>query len=167
MTSVRTRAATAPATLYHHFPDGLASLLTSARTRALERYRAAMVDALGTGAADLDAVVEAIVRAHVGWMLAAPSDAALLFVPVPRDVREASDGQASPDLLGHLAGVLATIGAADLPDAVPWDQLYAIVLGPAQEHGRAWLGGRSPVPDAATVDRLAAAAVAGARALRE
>ena len=153
---IRRDASVSVGSLYHHFA-GKEDLYAAAWLDALERYQAAF-------AAELDRHpgaeqgIKAVVRRHVRWLEEEPDGARLLLGSRP-------EGAAAAGLAEHNAAFFALVGAWWKGHAaegtvrrLPIDLLYAIWLGPAQEHGRLRAGGVARPAAPAHVKALADAA---------
>jgi AcrR family transcriptional regulator len=135
---VRKRSGASVGSIYHHFggKDGIAAALY---VEILRGYQAGVVRALGR-APDAGSGVRALVRYHLRWVERNPERARFLL-----QGGAAREG-AAEELKELNRGLAAAVGewvegqAAIRP--LPSEVFYAMILGPAQELTRSWLGGR-------------------------
>jgi AcrR family transcriptional regulator len=137
--------------LYHHFGDkrGLAAAIYE---RALASYQQAFLAVLGD---DVEAGVRAVVTRHLDWCLREHPDEArfLLF-----------HAEAAGDLAaGNRAFFRAVLEwwRPRAPRELPFDVIYAMWLGPAQEFCRLALAGRTTIDPGDTLADAAWAALKG------
>jgi AcrR family transcriptional regulator len=139
--------------LYHHFGDkrGLAAAVYE---RALESYQAAFLSALDD---DAEAGVRAVVARHLDWCLREhPDDARFLLFHTD------AAGDLSARNRAFFRAVLAW-WQPRAPRRLPFDLIYALWLGPAQEFCRLALAGRTTVDPGDTLADAAWAALKGDR----
>jgi AcrR family transcriptional regulator len=137
--------------LYHHFGDkrGLAAAVYE---RALVGYQQAFLEALDD---DVEAGVRAVVARHLDWCLRERPDEArfLLF-----------HGDAAGDLAAHNRAFFRAVmdwWRPRAPRDLPFDLIYALWLGPAQEFCRLALSGRTTTDPGDTLADAAWAALKG------
>jgi AcrR family transcriptional regulator len=137
--------------LYHHFGDkrGLAAAIYE---RALAGYQRAFLEALDD---DVEAGVRAVVARHLDWCLRERPDEArfLLF-----------HTDAAGDLAARNRAFFRTVldwWRPRAPRDLPFDLIYALWLGPAQEFCRLALTGRTSTDAGDTLADAAWAALKG------
>lgn len=132
---VRRRSGASVGSIYHHFggKDGIAAALD---TEILRHYQRGFLRALRR-AGDAEAGIKGIVRYHLGWVQRHPADARFLLhsgIRATEELRELNRALFSE--VGDWVDRQAAIRRLDR------DVFYSIVIGPAQEASRHWLGGR-------------------------
>lgn len=142
MADVRRAAGASTGSLYHHFPtrEHLAAALW---LDGLERFQDGFAATLH--AADgAQAGVRAGVRFHLGWVREHPDRARLLLGDQDPAVRAAAAERLAARNAAFFGAVRAWHAghvAAGALRELPFDLLYALWIGPAQEVARAWLAG--------------------------
>lgn len=145
--SVGKLARASTGSIYHQFGDK-DGLLDAAFESLIEAYRAHVRTALGPAAEAKTprAYVRALVTAHLAWVFAHPDEARLLFRA--RRGMSGDRAQAARRGTGAFAAEilegLRTLGGGDAIVPMPAALATAVILGPAQEIARQWLGGRLP-----------------------
>jgi AcrR family transcriptional regulator len=152
---VRRRSGASVGSIYHHFGDkeGIAAALFVA---ALRDYQEGLLAVLAAGE-DAERTVQALVRHHLRWV-AADRDRArfLLSGRPPRAAAEIA--QLNRRAFAATSRWLDEQVAAGQIQPIPFELLYAVLIGPAQEFCRYWLDGRMRTPLRTAEHELAAAA---------
>src|SRR5688500_16066252 len=156
MTDVRRAAGASTGSLYHHFPTR-EHLAAAVWLDALGQFQDGFAKALRR-ARDAEAGVRGGVRFHLRWVREHPDLARLLLGEQDPAVRQA----AAAELAERNARFFRTVrdwhagyveqGA--LRDR-PFDLIYALWLGPAQELARLWLAGATSRPPDRAAKHLA------------
>jgi AcrR family transcriptional regulator len=153
---IRRESGASVGSLYHHFggKDGIAAALY---VESLASYQAAFLAVLEEHD-DARAGVESLVRHHLRWVVEQPDRARFLLAMRETEVIAA----AAPELRRRNRAFFAAVRRwfarhPELPD-LPTDLLEPLLLGPAQEFARHWLGGRAKTSPARAESVLAAAA---------
>jgi AcrR family transcriptional regulator len=148
---VRQLSGASTGSIYHHFGDkeGLAAALY---VEALRDYQAGLLAVL-QGRPDAERGIKAIVRHHLRWVAAHPDLARFLLAGRPPGATE--------PIVEMNRELHVTVGAwlrdRGLRRMQP-DVFYPVLLGPAQEFTRQWLGGRTKTSMATAGRRLGEAA---------
>lgn len=141
MSDVRRAAGVSNGSLYHHFPSK-AALVAVLYGRALAGWRGAFEAALATPDSP-EQVIKAGVAAHLRW--GAENPALGRFALASLDAEPAAAPHAAKQQREFVERVHRWLDeqadAGRIVDLAPRLH-YAIWLGPAQEHLRAWLTGR-------------------------
>ena len=159
MTDVRRAAGASTGSLYHHFPTR-EHLAAAVWLDGLARFQdgfAAVVSRSRTASAG----VRAGVRFHVRWVAEHPDLARLLLSdqdPAVRRVAAAELERRNAEFFATVREWHARHVASGALRDLPFDLLYALWLGPAQELARLWLAGATHRP----LERYAKALADGA-----
>lgn len=131
--------------IYHQFGDK-DGLLDAAFETLIEGYRAHVAARVKAEGRTAGRYVRALVAAHLEWVFAHPDEARALFrtrraLPPERaaEVRR-STGAFAAEIVGGLRKVAKPDEVVPMTGAIA----AAVVLGPAHEIARQWLGGRLP-----------------------
>jgi AcrR family transcriptional regulator len=154
---VRELSGASTGSIYHHFgdKDGLATALYLG---ALRDYQDGFLAILG-GEPDGERGVKALVRHHLRWVEAHPDLARFLLAGRPPGAAERLK-EMNRDAYAATSAWLDGAGLGRLP----FDLIYAVLIGPAQEFCRGWLQDRTRT-SMATAERILGEAAW--RALRE
>ena len=162
---VRRRSGASVGSIYHRF-GGKRELAAALYVDCLADYQAGLAGVLEANPA-AEAGIRAMVRHHLRWVAANPGRAALLFEHREPEVALASAERVrtlNESLFERCREWLAPHQKAGRVRRMPLELVYVIVLGPSQEHARAWLRDPDRRPLAAAERELARAAWAGVRA---
>jgi AcrR family transcriptional regulator len=152
---VRQRSGASVGSIYHHFGDkeGIAAALYVA---ALEDYQRGLQQLLAEGS-DPEPTIKALVRYHLRWVAADRDRARFLLSGRPR--RAAGEiAQLNRRAFKATSRWLDEQVAAGQIRPIPFELLYAVLIGPAQEFCRHWLEGRMRTPLRTVERELASAA---------
>jgi AcrR family transcriptional regulator len=158
--AVAARSGASVGSIYHHF-GSMEGVLAALYIATLEEYRAQLLGAL-QGLEAAEALVKALVRHHVAWIVANPDRARLLFRARWSSAVHQVDESLRRNTFEFQQEIMARFDDA-LADGVirrlPAAAYQPLLLGPTNELARQWLSGRtgdfSPVD---AVDILADAA---------
>ena len=155
---IRLRSGASVGSIYHHFgaKDGIAAALFS---HTLDDYWAQLIAAVADKT-DAREAIHALVNTHIRWIVVKPDAARFLFSR-RQAVGAAHEQSVRQHTAEHFKQLLAVFK--------PWfkqgvlrhmlPELYvAILLGPAQELSRHWLGGRITLDPRDAIEELSAAA---------
>lgn len=159
MTDVRRAAGASTGSLYHHFPTR-EHLAAAVWLDALGRFQDGFADAIRR-ARTAESGVRGGVRFHVRWVVEHPDLARLLLSgqdPAVQQAAAAELAERNARFFGAVRDWHAAHVAAGTLRELPFDLLYALWLGPAQELARLWLDGATRRP----LDRSAKALADGA-----
>ena len=155
---IRSKSGASVGSIYHHFgaKDGIAAALFS---HTLDDYWAQLLAAI-EGKPDARAAIRALVDTHIRWIVAQPNAARFLF-----SRRQAVGAAHEQAVRQHTAGHIKQLLALFKPwfkqgtlRQMPFELYVAILLGPAQELSRHWLGGRITLDPRDAIGELSAAA---------
>lgn len=149
---IRREADVSVGALYHHFADKRA-LATALYLDVLAGYQAGVLEELHARPA-ARAGVEGVVRFHVRWC-AAQRERARFLLTERGGIDEEGVARAGAAFLRDAFGWYRGHAHYGTVRDLPFDLVYALWLGPAQEWTRHWTGGR-----ARTVPRAVAAELA-------
>jgi AcrR family transcriptional regulator len=137
---IRTAAGVSVGALYHHFPDKT-SLHTALYVEVLRSYQEGFVLELRAHPGAREGV-RAVVAYHLRWVATHRAEATLLLRERPGD--EEAVRAADADFMAEVAGWFRTHAHYGAVRDLPFDLLYALWIGTAQEYCRHWLAsGRS------------------------
>ena len=161
---IRRQAGVSTGSMYHHFPHGKASVIDAIFLDALRRHHDEILSVLDRHT-DLAGGIRAGVEHYLAWVATDGVRARLLLsledltaTEIEEPLRELAERFAS-----GIQNWLTTATGRDLE--MPLDMVFSAWIGPAKEHSRAWLAGRSSVNPEDACEPLVAAAVAGVTAL--
>lgn len=152
---VRERSGASIGSIYHHFGDkeGIAAALYVA---VLAGYQRGVLAVLAKGG-DPRGTVEGLVRHHLRWVARNRDAASFLLSGRPR--RAASEVAELNQTVFEAMSDWLEQGVRDgRVRALPFDLLFALLIGPAQEFCRHWLEGRMSTSMRTAERELAAAA---------
>jgi|SRR6185437_3973867 len=163
---IRQRSGASVGSIYHHFgaKDGIAAALFS---HMLDDYWGQLFAAVEAHA-DARQAIHALVGAHIGWITAKPDAARFLFSR-RQAVGAAHEQAVRQQTAAHFKRMLALFKPwfkEGVLRQMPFEFYVAILLGPAQELSRHWLGGRMTFDLRDAVEELSAAAWRGLAAER-
>ncbi len=153
LTQIRSAAGASVGALYHHFPDK-SDLYRQVWAHALTDYQQHFWVVVGQSA-DAREGITAGVREHLRWVGDNQYRAQVLLSARPPGVREDESNRTFLRDIWRWWRTHANYGAVrDLP----FDLVYALWLGPAQEYSRQWLAGDMAATPSAVAGELADAA---------
>jgi AcrR family transcriptional regulator len=162
---IRAESGASVGSIYHHF-GSKEEIAGSLYVEGLAAYQRGLISALHR-APGAEEGVRAIVRYHLRWVSGSNRDlAAFLMNRRETEVALASDDEVRELNRKAFAAVTAWYdGHADAGTVrpLPFDLLYAVVLGPAQEFTRHWLAGNTATSISRAERGLADAAWAAVR----
>ena len=155
---IRKRSGASVGSIYHHFgaKDGIAAALFA---HTLDDYWARLLAAVEGEAAARDAI-RAAVDAHIRWIVARPDAARFLFSrrQAVGAAHEQAVRQHTEAHFKRLVAVFKPWFKQGVLRPMPFELQLAILLGPAQELSRHWLGGRIALDPREAIEELGAAA---------
>ncbi|MBF6328838.1 TetR/AcrR family transcriptional regulator [Nocardia transvalensis] len=150
---IRDAAGASVGALYHHFPDK-AELYRQVWAHALADYQHHFWQAVGDSTDARTGITGGVIE-HLRWVTANPYRAKVLTSARPPGVRESDTNR---EFMRNVWRWWRThVGYGAVRD-LPFDLMYALWLGPAQEYSRHWLGGEIRTAPADVAPELAAAA---------
>lgn len=153
LTQIRAAAGASVGALYHHFPDK-SELYRQVWAHALTDYQQHFWVVVGQSA-DAREGVTAGVREHLRWVGENQYRAQILLSARPPGVRDSESNRVFLADIWRWWRTHASYGAVrDLP----FDLVYALWLGPAQEYSRQWLAGDMRATPISVANELADAA---------
>lgn len=160
MSDLRRAAGASTGSLYHHFPtkEHVAAALF---LEALGDFQAGFAGVLARHAEDARAGVTEGVRFHLGWIESQPRRARLLVAELDPAVLEVAQERLAAQnrsFFGAIGDWRRRAVARGEIDDHRGEVTYALWLGPAQEHGRAWLAGRARTSPTRAAEALATGA---------
>lgn len=155
---IRRKSGASVGSIYHHFgnKDGIAAALFA---YTLDDYWARVLAAVADEA-DARAAIRALVGTHLHWIVAKPDAARFLFSR-RQAVGAAHEESVRQHTAGHLKQLLKLFKPwfnAGVLRRMPVELYVALLLGPAQELSRHWLGGRIALDPRDAAAELSAAA---------
>jgi AcrR family transcriptional regulator len=155
---IRQKSGASVGSIYHHFgaKDGIAAALFA---HTLDDYWGQLMDAVGSEA-DARAAIHALVDTHIRWIVAKPDAARFLFSrrQAVGATHEQAVRQHTAEHFKRLLAVFKPWFKAGILRQMPYELYVAILLGPAQELSRHWLGGRIMLDPRDAIEELSAAA---------
>jgi len=155
---IRQRSQASVGSIYHHFgtKEGIAAALFVA---SLDDYWGRLVAAID-GETLAQRAIRALLDAHIHWIVANPDLARFLF-----SRRQAVSAAHEDMVRQHTADHLKRLFHFFKPwlkdgtlRRMPFELYVAILMGPAQELSRHWLGGRVSLDPREAIDELSGAA---------
>lgn len=161
---IRQRSGASVGSIYHHFgaKDGIAAALFA---HLLDGYWDQLLAAI-TSEAEPEAAIHALICSHIHWIVAHPDAARFLFSR-RQAVGAAHEQMVRQRTAEHFQKLLAAFKSwfkQGLLRQMPFELYVAILLGPAQELSRHWLGGRITLDPREAIAELSAAAWRGVAA---
>ncbi len=153
LTQIRDAAGASVGALYHHFPDK-ADLYRQVWCHALADYQAHFWVMVGQST-DAREGITAGVREHLRWVGENQHRATILLSARPPGVRESDSNR---EFITDVWNWWRTHAAYGAVRDLPFDLVYALWLGPAQEFSRQWLAGDMRTAPTAIARELADAA---------
>jgi AcrR family transcriptional regulator len=141
---VRSRSGASVGSIYHHF-GGKEQIAAAIYVEALSAYQSGLL-ALLRRETDAEAGIRGMVRHHLRWVAANRELAAFLVNRRETEIRVAAEEPlraANREVFGATGAWYGQHAAAGVVRELPFDLLYSVVIGPAQEYSRHWLAGRS------------------------
>ncbi|HEX7644601.1 MAG TPA: TetR/AcrR family transcriptional regulator [Burkholderiaceae bacterium] len=158
---IRKKSGASVGSIYHHFgaKDGIAAALFA---HTLEDYWGRLMVAVES-AADARAAIHALVDTHINWIVAKPDAARFLFSrrQAVGAAHEQAVRQHTAEHFKRLLAVFKPWFKQGILRQMPYELYVAILLGPAQELSRHWLGGRIALDPRDAIEDLSAAAWRG------
>jgi AcrR family transcriptional regulator len=155
---IRQQSGASVGSIYHHFgaKDGIAAALFA---HILDDYWGRLMMAV-EGAGDAHAAIHALVDTHLRWIVAKPDAARFLFSrrQAVGAAHEQTVRQHTAEHFKRLMAVFKPWFKAGILRQMPYELYVAILLGPAQELSRHWLGGRITLDPRDAIEELSAAA---------
>lgn len=155
---IRQQSGASVGSIYHHFgaKDGIAAALFA---HILDDYWDRLVASV-EGAGDARAAIHALVDTHLRWIVARPDAARFLFSrrQAVGAAHEQAVRQHTTEHFKRLMAVFKPWFKAGTLRQMPYELYVAILLGPAQELSRHWLGGRITLDPRDAIEELSAAA---------
>ncbi|HEY8023892.1 MAG TPA: TetR/AcrR family transcriptional regulator [Burkholderiaceae bacterium] len=155
---IRQRSQASVGSIYHHFgtKEGIAAALFVA---CLDDYWGRLIAAI-SAEPDAKRAIHALLDNHLQWIVAKPDLARFLFSR--RQAISAAHEQAvrqhTADHLRQLFNFFKPWLKNGTLRRLPFELYVAILMGPAQELSRHWLGGRISIDPRSAVDELSGAA---------
>nr|WP_232541655.1 TetR/AcrR family transcriptional regulator [Nocardia bovistercoris] len=153
LTQIRAAAGASVGALYHHFPDK-SDLYRQVWAHALTDYQQHFWVVVGHSACAREGVT-AGVREHLRWVGENQYRARILLSARPPGVRDSESNRAFLADVWRWWRTHANYGAVR---ELPFDLVYALWLGPAQEYSRQWLAGDMRAAPTSVAGELAEAA---------
>lgn len=155
---IRQKSGASVGSIYHHFgaKDGIAAALFA---HILDDYWGRLMQAVGSQT-DARAGIHALVDTHLRWIVAKPDAARFLFSrrQAVGAAHEQAVRQHTAEHFKRLLSVFKPWFKGGVLRQMPYELYVAILLGPAQELSRHWLGGRITLDPRDAIDELSAAA---------
>ena len=144
--------------IYHHFgtKENIAAALFAS---ALDDYWGTLIAHTGR-ASDARQAIHAMLASHIGWIVEHPDTARFLFAR-RQAVSAQHDGAIRERTAGHFQQLFALLKPwfkQGILRRLPFELYGPILMGPAQELSRHWLGGRLSLDPRAAIDELSGAA---------
>ncbi|MFI5778373.1 TetR/AcrR family transcriptional regulator [Nocardia sp. NPDC051570] len=158
---IRDAAGASVGALYHHFPDK-AELYRQVWANALADYQRHLWQVLGDSV-DAQAGITGAVVEHLRWVAENRYRATLLTAARPPGIRESESNR---EFLRNGWRWWRTHAGYGAVRDLPFDLVYALWLGPAQEYSRHWLSGEMVTAPDDVTQVLAEAAWQALRARR-
>jgi AcrR family transcriptional regulator len=144
--------------IYHHFgaKEGIAAALFA---HILDDYWSRLLMA-AAGAKSAERAIHALIDTHIRWIVARPDAARFLFARRQAVGAAHEDGirQQTAAHLKALSGHLKPWFKEGMLRRLPFELYVAILMGPAQELSRHWLGGRISLDPRDAIAELSRAA---------
>ena len=158
---IRRRAGVSTGSLYHHFPNGKASLVGAVFEEALRRHHDGVLTVLAAHS-DLADGLRAGCRHFVEWVEGDPGGARLLLSleDLAGSDLDATIGDIAGRFAERLAEWLTTTSGRDR-ESFPFELVFSVWIGPAKDYARSWLAGQVANSPTAMAEALSEAAVNG------
>lgn len=137
---VRRLSGASVGSIYHHFGDK-EGLATALYVEALRDYQRGFLEIVGR-APPAQEGIRAIVRHHLRWVAAHPDLARFLLTGPPPGVADQVEAL-NRELFAVTAEWVDAEVSAGRMRRMPRGLFYAVLVGPAQEFSRQWLGGHA------------------------
>ena len=155
---IRQRCGASVGSIYHHFgaKDGIAAALFS---HTLDDYWGRLMAAVDN-AGEARTAIHALIDTHLHWIVAKPDAARFLFSrrQAVGAAHEQAVRQHTAEHFKRLLAVFKPWFKQGILRQMPYELYVAILLGPAQELSRHWLGGRIALDPRDAIAELSAAA---------
>lgn len=155
---IRQRSQASVGSIYHHFgtKEGIAAALF---TQGIDDYWAQLI-ASAAGAQNAERMIRGLIEAHIGWIADKPELARFLFSrrqAVSQAYEEAIRRRTS-EHFKTLFELLKPWFKQGVLRRLPVGLYAPLLMGPAQEYSRQWLGGRIDIEPRVAIRELSQAA---------
>lgn len=155
---IRQRSQASVGSIYHHFgtKESIAAALFA---QGLDDYWGQLI-ARTSAAPNAERAIHALLDTHIGWIVAKPDLARFLFArrQAVSALHEQAIRQRTADHFKQLFELFKPWFKQGILRRLPFELYGPLLLGPAQELSRHWLGGRVRLDPRSAVDELSRAA---------
>lgn len=155
---IRQRSQASVGSIYHHFgtKEGIAAALFA---QGIDDYWARLIASVA-GKASAERAIHGLIEAHIGWITDKPELARFLFSrrQAVSQAYEEAIRQRTADHFRTLFELLKPWYRQGILRRLPAGLHAPLLMGPAMEYSRQWLGGRTDVEPRAAIRELSQAA---------
>jgi AcrR family transcriptional regulator len=155
---IRRRSQASVGSIYHHFGTK-ESIAATLFTQGLDAYWTELIAAV-RAAPNAERAIHGLVEAHVGWIVAKPDLARFMFArrQAVSAEHEQTVRQCTAGHFKTMLDILKPWFKQGILRRLPYELYGPLLMGPAQELARHWLGGRATLDPRSAVDELSRAA---------
>lgn len=155
---IRQRSQASVGSIYHHFgtKEGIAAALFA---QGVDDYWSRLI-ASAEGAQSAERMIRGLIEAHIGWIADKPELARFLFSrrQAVSQAYEDTIRQRTADHFKTLFELLKPWFKQGILRRLPIGLYAPLLMGPAQEYSRQWLGGRIDIEPRVAIKELSLAA---------
>ena len=155
---IRQRSQASVGSIYHHFGNK-ENIAAAVFAQGLDHYWSRLIERV-TPADNAEQAITLLIDTHIRWIVDQPDHARFLFAR--REAVSPDHDLAIRQRTGEYAKVLFSLfqpwHKQGMLRRLPMPLYYPVLLGPAQEHARLWLSGRSALDLRDAIEELSRAA---------
>jgi AcrR family transcriptional regulator len=155
---IRQRSQASVGSIYHHFGNK-ENIAAAVFAQGLDHYWSRLIERV-TPAEHAEQAITLLIDTHIRWIVEQPDYARFLFARREAVTPEHDQAirQRTGDYFKMLFALFQPWHKQGILRRLPMQLYYPVLLGPAQEHARLWLSGRSAFDPRDAIEELSRAA---------